>query len=886
VHLRLRSAALRILSAVVGVGIAFLVGAPATVADAIMGDLSGSPTFVRAGAVADVTLTFTAPGPMGGCTANPPGCEPLTGGALGIGFSGAYSSLATSCGTQPTWNNDYLVWETEEVLPGGGSCTFTIYGWQAPAEGGLAHFWSWVAPNGPELGIGGAGTGPDAIVRVLAPDGTGQTAIAATGWTSAQELTAGATTTLTLTYTAAGGGLLDGAVTFTLPDDWSTPAGHVSSTMPVATDGHSIVVSVADLAGYDSFDVTYTGTVGSSTDFLGWRSFTTKERSNSAGILTETVQQTGVKVRPPDGSGTVTVNGEYGIPISLSHIKMAAGREAHLQFYYTPDGFLGDGSELTLTVPDTWPAPQTANENGQGYVKACGYSDCTVLPRAVTVTGHTIHVDAHSSQRGMPLTIWYTGTAPGGETTEDWVVTEKSTAEGTLTAVETSPSVSREVPYITAFSVDGPELGPFVAGTSIPVSIYAFTQFWFVDTTFENSVQLTATARCSAGCGTTPRFTHGVLENYHVTVTQTGTGLYLTATLPTGTRPWGDSYPFDVLPAAATHATFTSPTTQLLAGRVRTLTVEVRDRFENVETGDDATQVTFTRTTGPGSVTGLGPATVTHGVASLDTTGGAPGSVTIQAAAPGLPPATTTFTVVPDVPTVAGFAPAQGVVGATVTLSGVNFTRATAVTLNGASAAFTVLSDTRLTFQVPNTTTGTIAVTTPSGTGTSSGAFTVILPPTITDMTPAEGAVHATVTLTGTNFAGTTSVTVHGTSAPFTVVSNTTLTFTVPPGATTGPITVTNPAGSATTGGSFVVTAGPAITGFSPGSGPVGTVVTVTGEHLLGTVAVQLGTVLVVPLSVADGAVTFLVPPGTPGGHIKVVTLAGSAVSTGTFTVT
>ncbi|GAA4300054.1 FG-GAP-like repeat-containing protein [Nibribacter koreensis] len=64
-------------------------------------------------------------------------------------------------------------------------------------------------------------------------------------------------------------------------------------------------------------------------------------------------------------------------------------------------------------------------------------------------------------------------------------------------------------------------------------------------------------------------------------------------------------------------------------------------------------------------------------------------------------------------------------------------------------------------------------------------------------MAPTTGQPNSTVVITGTNLTNTTSVLFAGTSAKFTVVSNTQLTVTVPGTAFTGPIRVTTPAGTA-----------------------------------------------------------------------------------------
>ncbi len=171
-------------------------------------------------------------------------------------------------------------------------------------------------------------------------------------------------------------------------------------------------------------------------------------------------------------------------------------------------------------------------------------------------------------------------------------------------------------------------------------------------------------------------------------------------------------------------------------------------------------------------------------------------------------------------PTVASFTPESGSAGTSVTLIGSGFTGATAVAFNGAAATFRVDSDTQLTATVPlAATTGTIAVTTPDGTGTSARSFTVILLPSIESFTPISGAVGTVVTLTGAKFTGATSVAFNGIVADFMVDSDRRITTTVPTGATTGPISVTTPIGTGTSSAVFTVTLGTHRLNHSGGSG-------------------------------------------------------------------
>ena len=78
--------------------------------------------------------------------------------------------------------------------------------------------------------------------------------------------------------------------------------------------------------------------------------------------------------------------------------------------------------------------------------------------------------------------------------------------------------------------------------------------------------------------------------------------------------------------------------------------------------------------------------------------------------------------------------------------------------------------------------------------------------PTLTSFTPTSGPEGTSVKITGTNFTGATSVTFNEVSATrFNVVSSTKITATVPAGATTGPIKVATPVGSATSTSNFTV---------------------------------------------------------------------------------
>ncbi|HVE97721.1 MAG TPA: L,D-transpeptidase family protein [Mycobacteriales bacterium] len=71
-------------------------------------------------------------------------------------------------------------------------------------------------------------------------------------------------------------------------------------------------------------------------------------------------------------------------------------------------------------------------------------------------------------------------------------------------------------------------------------------------------------------------------------------------------------------------------------------------------------------------------------------------------------------------------------------------------------------------------------------------------PPTLSSAAPQPAPAGAGVTITGSGLAGTTALDFAGRAAPFTVIDDTSLSTTVPAGATDGPLTVTTADGSAT----------------------------------------------------------------------------------------
>ncbi len=138
-------------------------------------------------------------------------------------------------------------------------------------------------------------------------------------------------------------------------------------------------------------------------------------------------------------------------------------------------------------------------------------------------------------------------------------------------------------------------------------------------------------------------------------------------------------------------------------------------------------------------------------------------------------------------------------------ITGTNFGGATAVRFNGMATSYVVNSATQITAAVPaGAATGPIAVTRQAE-QPQPEASRSYQRPTISSFVPTSGSVGKSVKISGTNFAGTTSVKFNGVNASFAVNSSTQITAIVPSGATTGKVSVTTPSGTATSAGSFTV---------------------------------------------------------------------------------
>jgi hypothetical protein len=171
---------------------------------------------------------------------------------------------------------------------------------------------------------------------------------------------------------------------------------------------------------------------------------------------------------------------------------------------------------------------------------------------------------------------------------------------------------------------------------------------------------------------------------------------------------------------------------------------------------------------------------------------------------------------------------------------------------------------------------------------TTSVVDTVTLPPTITGVSPASGSVAGgtSVTITGTNFAATVSVTFGGTAAAIISRTSTQIVCNTPAHAAgTVDVQVTNPGQApATLVGGFQYLS-TTITSVAPNTGPAagGTTVTITGTNFLPGATVSFGGTAATSVTFVSQTQLSAVTPAHAAGAVNVV-VTNSATDTATLT--
>jgi hypothetical protein len=242
-------------------------------------------------------------------------------------------------------------------------------------------------------------------------------------------------------------------------------------------------------------------------------------------------------------------------------------------------------------------------------------------------------------------------------------------------------------------------------------------------------------------------------------------------------------------------------------------------------------------------------------------------------------------------PTVTALNPTAGPLagGTLVSISGTNFTGATAVDFGANAGSIVTISSSLITADSPaGTGTVNVTVTTPSGTSAISLAdqFTYAAVPAVTAISPTSGPSTGgtTVTIIGSNLTGATAVDFGTTPATIVTVTSSLVTVDSPAGAVgTVDVTVTTPGGTSatSTADQFTYLTAPVVSAVSPTFGPPlgGTSVTIVGSGFTDATAVDFGTTSVPFTVVNPTTITTTSPAGNGTVNVTVTTSGGTSAT-------
>ena len=345
-------------------------------------------------------------------------------------------------------------------------------------------------------------------------------------------------------------------------------------------------------------------------------------------------------------------------------------------------GITATGATLNGTVN---PNNRSISSDGFNYGLTTGYGS--------TIAGTPNTVTSGAGNTAISATL----TGLSCNTTYHFEVTATNSS-GTSTGNDATFITLACAPTVTAIS---PTSGPTAGGTSVTITGTNFTGATAVTIGGTAATGITV-VNSTTITGTTPAGTVGAQDVVVTTPNGTGTGtnFYIYAAAPTVTAISPNSGPT----AGGTGVTITG--TNL--------------------TGATAVSIGGTAATG---ITVVNSTTIT-----ATTPSGTAGAKNVVVTTPGGTGTGTNLYTYVAAPTVTAISPTSGPTagGTSVTITGTNFTGATAVTIGGTAAtSVVVVNATTITAVTPAGTAGAqnVTVTTPGGTGTGTNLYTYVAPP-------------------------------------------------------------------------------------------------------------------------------------------------------------
>src|SRR5437016_5738666 len=330
-----------------------------------------------------------------------------------------------------------------------------------------------------------------------------------------------------------------------------------------------------------------------------------------AGTYTFTVRGTTVGGQRKDGTGTLTISPATATKVALS------GSTANLAS--------GIARVLTATIQDTNGNTVTSGANsslsvtfaktnvGGGSVTGLGSSNASGGVATITVTGNQLGTVTISASAG--------GLAAGAGNPITFNVVAGA-ANKLLLSGSTADLAAGATRQLTATIQD-------VSRNTITTGADSTLSVTYAKTAGTGTVTGLGSATASAGVATLT-----VTGNAPGSITITASATGSAGALTPGS---GNPITFNVVTGAASKLALSGSTANLTAGTTRVLTATIQDTAGNtITTGPDSSlSVTFAKTSGWGSVSGLTSVNATGGLGTLTVTGMTAGSVTITASATG-----------------------------------------------------------------------------------------------------------------------------------------------------------------------------------------------------------------------------------------------------------
>jgi len=848
--------------------------------------------------------------PVPAVTSVSPSSGPLAGGTsvtiAGSGFSGV---TAVKFGTKAA--TSFTVVNASEITAAAPSGTAGPVDVTVTTPGGTSatnvddEYAYVAAPTVTSVSPSVGGTAGGTIVTITGTNFTGATAVKF-GATASTNFTVNSATSISATSPSGSAGTVNITV-ITSGGTSATNAGDdfLYEAAPTLT---KITPTVGAINGGTSVTITGTSFTGASAVMFGSNaatnvtvssstSITATSPAGSAGTVDVTVTAPGGKsatsskdqftyvptptvtavspISGPLAGGTmVTITGTSFTGATAVSIGGTAATSFSVTNSTTIKATSPAGSAGTVNITVTAPGGTSSITTGDQFTYQAAPTVTAINPsygttqggNTVTITGTNL-TGATAVKFGATAAASFTvasatsitATSPAGTGTVDISVT---TTSGTSATSAADQFTYQTVPTVTAVN---PSSGPLTGGTTVTIGGTNFTgatavKFGTVSATsfsVTNATSITATAPA------------GSAGTVNITVT-TANGTSATST--------ADQFTYEGAPTV----TAISPG---MGGTAGGTSVTI--------TGTNFTGATAVKF---GSVTASGITVNSATSITATSPAGSAGVVNITVTTP-IGTSTTSaadqFTYL-AAPTVTSVSPNSGPLagGSSVTITGTNFTGATAVKFGTVTASgIAVTSATSITATSPAGSAGmvNITVTTPGGTSPTSAAsqFTYVSAPTVTLVSPTSGpsAGGTSVTVTGSNFTGATAVkfgTV--TASGVTINSATSITATAPAGsAGTVDITVTTAGGTSTTSAAdqFTYIAAPTVTAISPTSGASagGAQVTITGTSFTGATAVKFGATTASFTVNSATRITATAPAGTGTVDITVTTPGGTSAT-------